>query len=155
MPKEQCAFRVLATLAVVMLIAVALPLQVKAQRALPPGQEAGVEINTGNVAGETSNDNAPLMIIRFNQPNVYYKPHLKTAIMRALEVKPNVQFVLENYVPQTGKSSRDKQHAAIAAHNLNKVHEYMRIVGVAEPQITINRHPAPHLLYDEVHLFVY
>lgn len=107
------------------------------------------------MAQEEQNEQLALITIRFNKPNVYYKPHLKTAVLQAVAAKKSVQFVLTNYIPQTPSSSRNAEHERIARHNLRKVHDYMVALGVSRSQISVQQQPAPDLLYDEVRIYVY
>jgi hypothetical protein len=97
----------------------------------------------------------PLMVIRFNQAKVNYKPRLKMAVQQALDIKPSVMFVITSYVPKTRNMRRNQEHDNIASHNARKIYNFIKAHGVAEPQIQMQREDATNLRYDEVKIRVY
>ncbi len=96
----------------------------------------------------------PLMIIRFNQPRVFYKKSLFTALSKAIEVEPSVMFNLVSYVPRTGDAASDERALAKANAHLREVVGQMRKMGVPQTQISINNELQAGLRYDEIHIFV-
>jgi hypothetical protein len=96
----------------------------------------------------------PLMVIRFNQPRVFFQQPLYTALSRAIEAEPAVRFHLVSYIPQTTDARRNQQAQQRAQANLGAVLQQMRQMGVPESQISATTTPDGSLAFDEVHLFV-
>ena len=102
-----------------------------------------------------ANINKPLVLIRFNQRKVFFQQQLKTAVMRAMDVRPNVMFSMVSYVPITGDTLVDQRKIATAAANTRDVTKSLIEMGVPPQQIHsttefANRHDG----YDEIHIFV-
>ena len=96
----------------------------------------------------------PLMVIRFNQPRIYYEQQLYTAVSRAVGVKPVVLFDLVSYVPTTGHEKLDAQWQATARHNTQAILNSMTEMGVPSSRITTRAQPVRGGEYDEIHVFV-
>lgn len=99
--------------------------------------------------------NKPLMVIRFNQRQVYYENQLFTALDRAVAVKPSVLFEVVSYVP-TGRDARASADlAARAQANLNRVLGSLNEMGVPPSRIQVTTERDGRLKHQEVHVFVY
>ncbi len=96
----------------------------------------------------------PLVVIRFNQPHVYYDQSLYSAVAKALAVKPDVMFDVVSAAPSTGDSSTDKKWQAIAGHNTRAVINSMQQMGVPMERINVVGQSQPGLHYDETQVFV-
>lgn len=60
----------------------------------------GVAMSLCTVAPATAADQTvPIIVIRFNQPQVAFEKHLPVLVQKARAVEPNVAFYLVNYVP--------------------------------------------------------
>lgn len=104
-------------------------------------------------AQEFSPETKPLVLIRFNQPHVYYDRQLYMAISRAVEVKPGVMFDLVSFVPTVADPERSKQWRALAAAHVKKVVASLGQMGVPASRITYSAQSQAGLRYDEIHLF--
>lgn len=133
---------------IMVLLATCLAL-VTAAAMLVPHQARGMPLPAAIAANET-----PLVVIRFNQPRVYFERPLFTAVSRAVDVKPNVQFDLVSFVPATGNATRDEAVQQEAARNVSRVAQVIREMGIPETNIRISREWAQGIRHDEVHIFV-
>ncbi|MFZ4125242.1 MAG: hypothetical protein ACOYJ2_04125 [Rickettsiales bacterium] len=106
------------------------------------------------VAAYAQAQSKPLVVIRFNQPRIYFEQQLYTAVSRAVGVKPTVMFDLVSYVPTTGQEKIDAQWQATARHNTQAILKSMTEMGVPSSRITTRAQPVRGGEYDEIHLFV-
>lgn len=90
----------------------------------------------------------PLMVIRFNQPRVYYEQPLYSALSRAAEAKADVRFAIINYFPPNPQGQK------LAEANFQRVLGTIRQIGVPNQRIDIRSEVAPDLNYSEVHIYV-
>ncbi len=96
----------------------------------------------------------PLVVIRFNQPHVYYDQQLYGAIAKALAAKPDVMFDLVSAAPSTGNAELDQKWQATAGHNTRAVLNSMAQMGVPMERINVIGQSEPGLRYDETQVFV-
>lgn len=95
-----------------------------------------------------------LVIIRFNQPRIYFEQQLYGAISKAIAAKPAVKFDLVSYVPASGDKELDAKWQATARHNTQAVLKSMMEMGVPSSRITTRHAALRGGEYDELHLFV-
>jgi hypothetical protein len=90
----------------------------------------------------------PLVVIRFNQPRVYYEQPLYTAMNRALQAKPEVRFNVIHYFPPRPalKAQGDRQ--------FQRVLGTIRQMGMPEARLNITSQADAALNYSEVHIYV-
>jgi hypothetical protein len=93
------------------------------------------------------------MVIRFNQPRVYFDQQLYNAVAKAVGLKPEVMFDLVSYAPRTGEPQMDKQWQDAARKNLALVTARMNALGVPSSRLTVVVESQAGLRYNEVHLF--
>ncbi len=91
----------------------------------------------------------PLVVIRFNQPRVYYERPLYNALKRALQVKPSLRINVINYFPSKHPELVDE-----AERNLKAVVRSLGEMGIPLSRIGVASEPAPDLDYSEVHIYV-
>lgn len=96
----------------------------------------------------------PLVIIRFNQPRIYFEQQLYGAISKAIAAKPEVMFDLVSNVPATGDTGLDTKWQATARHNTQAVLKSMMDMGVPSSRMTTRAQPSRGVEFDEVHVFV-
>lgn len=96
----------------------------------------------------------PLVVIRFNQPNVYYAQQLHGAISKAVEAKSAVVFELVSYAPVTGIGENDAKWQSIAGRHTKAVVAAMMEMGVPAERISVRGESRNGIQYDETHLFV-
>jgi hypothetical protein len=96
-----------------------------------------------------------LVVVRFNQPRVYFDQQLYSAISKAVAIKPEVTFEVVSYAPATGNAVNDQKWQAIAGHNTKAVIAAMTNMGVPMERITVTGESQAGLHYDETHVFVH
>lgn len=96
----------------------------------------------------------PLVLIRFNQRNVYYDRQLYMAVSRAVEVKPDVMFEVVSFTPTTGDPQRDAQWKQTTSTHAQAVVASLNKIGVPTSRITFVAQTQAGLKFDEVHVFV-
>jgi hypothetical protein len=95
-----------------------------------------------------------LVIIRFNQPRVYYEKPLYGAVTKAVAAKPGVMFDLVSYVPLVADPKHNAGWQATSRQNAQAVMDSLRRMGVPASRISYRAVPVRDATYDEVHLFV-
>ena len=96
----------------------------------------------------------PLVVVRFNQPHVYFDQQLYGAIAKAVAIKPDVVFDVVSAAPATGDAATDKKWQAIAGHNTRAVINAMSGMGVPMERINVTGQSQAGLHYDETQVFV-
>lgn len=96
----------------------------------------------------------PLVIIRFNQPRIYYEKQLYRAVAKAVGMKPSVVFDLVSYVPTVADPKRNAGWQITARQNVQSVMNSLSRMGVPPSRVSYRAVAAPEAEYDEVHVFV-
>ena len=96
-----------------------------------------------------------LVVVRFNQPRVYFDQQLYSAISKAVAIKPDVMFEVVSYAPATGNPEADQRWQAIAGRNTKAVITAMTTMGVPMERISVTGESQAGLHYDETHVFVH
>ena len=135
-----------AAIGVVRLVAVATLLWT----AMVPGHDA-----YAGIYAQRNYTNTPLMVIRFNQPRIYYQQQLFTALKKAVEVKPTVQFRLVAFAPVHSDKRIQRRLGAQVRARLSQVVGSMQQMGIPANRITVNHSNSDKLQHDELHLYVY
>ena len=101
-----------------------------------------------------SNDAQPLVVIRFNQPRVYFDQQLYGAIAKALEIKPELSLDVVSLSPSVGNAETDQKWHAVAGRNTRTVIDAMKEMGVPMNRINVIGKSQAGLHYDETQVFV-
>lgn len=91
----------------------------------------------------------PLVVVRFNQPHVYYEQQLYNAMQRAVAIKPDLTVQVVSLAPQG-----DDQWQEVASAHTQKVVATLQQLGVPAQRIQVSGQRQPGLKYDETHIFV-
>lgn len=97
----------------------------------------------------------PLVVIRFNQPRVYFDQQLYGAIAKALEIKPDLTLDVVSLAPSVGNAETDKKWQAVAGRNTRTVIDAMKDMGVPMNRINVTGQSQAGLRYDETQVFVH
>lgn len=95
---------------------------------------------------ESAYQDKPLLVIRYNQPRVYFDTAVDHAVTSANKVKPGVTYNVVAYIPE----SVSPQTARL---NLRAVVERIMFHGVPAGQITWRTEPTTGG-YQEIHVYV-
>lgn len=96
----------------------------------------------------------PLVIIRFNQPNVYYDQQLYKAIAQAVAIKPEVMIDVVSYAPQTNDTRTDAQWQQAASVHTQQVVASLQGMGVPMSRISVSGQRMAGIRSDETHVLV-
>jgi len=96
----------------------------------------------------------PLVIIRFNQPRVYYEKQLYGAVSQAVATKPEVMFELVSFVPTRADPKQNAGWEATARQNAQAVMNSLKRMGVPASRVSYRTQIAANAPYDVIYLFV-
>lgn len=98
-------------------------------------------------AGEVEVILKPVMIIRFNQPHVYFQKPLASVIHQAKQKKHDVVFDVIQYIPATNSNTQTDS-------NLQSVIEAINANGIGEDRVHVSIQPSEAVSSDEVYIYV-
>ena len=96
----------------------------------------------------------PLVVIRFNQPNVDYEQALFTVVSRALERRPNAAFDLVAVAPSVGSAAQVSLATGKSRRNAEGVLRSLTNMGLPADRITLSATSSPSAQVNEVHVYV-
>ena len=111
-----------------------------AQPTLPPGAGAA----TGR----------PLVVIRFDRPNVNYEQALYQAASKALEVRPNAAFDVVGVAPSGGTPAQVALNGDIARTNADRVVRSLLGMGLPADRVSSSQSNDPGIQANEVRIYV-
>lgn len=96
----------------------------------------------------------PLVVIRFNNPNVEYEQALFTVVSRALERKPNAGFDLVAIAPNTGTPAQVSLATSKSRRNAEGVLRSLTSMGLPADRVTLSATSSAQAQVNEVHVYV-
>jgi hypothetical protein len=111
-----------------------------AQPTLPPG--------SGAASGR------PLVVIRFDRPNVNYEQALYQATSRALQVRPNAAFDVVGVAPAGGSPAQTALNGDIARTNAERVMRSLLGMGLPADRVSSGQASDAGIQSNEVRIFV-
>ena len=102
----------------------------------------------------TSGGNRPLVVIRFDRPNVSYEEALYTAISRALERKPSATFELVAVAPSAGTAAQVAVNSNASKHNAEDVMRSLTNMGLPADRVTLSATTSADIHSNEVRIYV-
>jgi hypothetical protein len=96
----------------------------------------------------------PLVVIRFDQPNVDYEPALYTAVSQALQRKPTADFDLVAVAPRKGNAGQSALAAAESKKNADSVMRSLTNMGLPPNRVTLSSTTSSTADTSEVHIYV-
>lgn len=112
----------------------------------PPPADEAVEVGT-----EVLTASDPLVIIRFDRPDVEYEAIVTTAVKQALEAEPTARVYLVAVAPD---AEGQPGAARVARDRMQGVMDLLIANGVPATRITPSARTSPTTSVDEVHIFV-
>lgn len=112
--------------------------------------DAGVSMAQNALAG----DRRPLVVIRFDRPNVAYEQQLYQAVARAVERRPNAMFDLVAVSPTAGGAGQSALAAANARRSAEQVMRSLSDMGVGADRVRMSAMSSAGAAANEVHLYV-
>ncbi|MDE2229181.1 MAG: hypothetical protein KGL11_09100 [Alphaproteobacteria bacterium] len=98
--------------------------------------------------------NRPLVVIRFDRPNVSYQEALYTAISRALERKPSAAFELVAVAPSSGTAAQVAVNSNASKHNAEDVMRSLTNMGLPPDRVTLSATTSSDVTSNEVRIYV-
>ncbi len=98
--------------------------------------------------------NRPLVVIRFDRPNVTYEEALYTAVSRALERKPSATFELVAVAPSSGTAAQVAVNSNASKHNAENVMRSLTNMGLPADRVTLSATTSGDVHSNEVRVFV-
>jgi len=96
----------------------------------------------------------PLVIIRFDRPNVQYQQPLYTALSQAMEKYPGAQFDVVAVSPASRNPAEQALSSSDARRNSENVLRTMTQMGVPTNRISMGSETRPNIGASEVHLYI-
>ena len=103
---------------------------------------------------EASTEAKPLMVIRYNQDNIYYQKPLYNVVSKTLQVKPNAQITFVSKIPVTGQPEKDSRLEEEAHTNWQNVLQTLNDIGLPERQMSMRFEKSTHIADNEILVFV-
>jgi hypothetical protein len=108
---------------------------------------AGVHTVAASMQQASFTDQRPLVVIRFDKPDVAYEPALYQALSRALERRPDAVFELVAVSPQGDSGNAAKQRAAAVLKSMTGM-------GLPADRVSQSTSSSTTATTPEVHVFV-
>jgi len=99
-------------------------------------------------------DRRPLVVIRFDKPNVQYEQPLYSAVSRALERRPDAFFDVVAVSPQSGNAGRAALDTNAARRNAQGVLRSLTDMGLPTSRVALSATTASDAQTNEVRIFV-
>lgn len=99
-------------------------------------------------------DRRPLVVIRFDRPNVQYEQPLYSAVSRALERRPDAFFDVVAVSPQSGNAGRAALDTNAARRNAQGVMRALTDMGLPTSRVALSATTAADAQTNEVRIFV-
>ena len=120
-----------------------------ANRAYGTAGPARGATTVGNLANRR-----PLVLIRFDRPNVPYKEPVFSAVSEALNRRPGSVFDVVSIVPQSGAPAQVALNANQARRNGEKVVQTLLEMGLPSDRVSLNSTSSGQVTNNEVHIYV-
>jgi len=128
---------------------VQLATDINAGQAYPATARRAASVRTvATVTPQNFADRKPLVVIRFDKPDVAYEPALYQALSRALERRPDAVFDLVAVAPESG-------NPAAARRNADTVFQSMTNMGLPAERVAMAAMGSASATTPEVHIYVH
>ena len=105
-------------------------------------------------AVQPSGPRRPLVVIRFDRPNVEYEQALYTAVSRALERRPSATFDLVAVAPNRGNAAQVTVAASTSKRNAESVLRSLSDMGLPLDRVRLSAMTSGQAATNEVHIYV-
>lgn len=101
-----------------------------------------------------TSDRRPLVVVRFDRPDVPYQQALYSAVSRVLERRPNATFDLVAVAPTSGGPARVALNANKARQHAQSVLRSLTEMGLPPSRVAVSARTQPGIQNNEVHLYL-
>jgi len=105
-------------------------------------------------AGYSPDGRRPLVVIRFDRPDVPFRQALYTALSQALERAPNAHVDVVAVTPTRGSSAENARGASQAKRQANDVMKAIGEMGLPASRLSLAATSSPQAASNEVHVYV-
>jgi hypothetical protein len=105
-------------------------------------------------SGGANSTRRPLVVIRFDRPNVAYEQALYTAVSRALERRPSAAFDLVAVAPERGSAAQVAVASNISKRNAESVLRSLSDMGLPLQRVRLSAMTSSAAATNEVHIYV-
>ncbi len=116
--------------------------------------EAGFSASGGYTKPPATSSNRPLVVIKFDRPNIQYQQPLYVALSETLEKYPAAEFDIVAISPVSNNPAEMALAVTDARRNSEDVLRSMTQMGVPTDRIKMGAAQIPNILSSEVHLYV-
>ncbi|MFP6696468.1 MAG: hypothetical protein VCF08_06125 [Alphaproteobacteria bacterium] len=96
----------------------------------------------------------PLVVIRFDRPNVPYQQALYTAVAKTLQVRPEANFDLVAVTPGRGSTSEQAMAQSTVKKHTNGVLKSLMDMGLPASRISLSASSSATSASNEVHIYI-
>ncbi len=96
----------------------------------------------------------PLVVIRFDRPDVQYQQPLYQAVSQALARRPNAGFDLVAVAPSSGGTAQVALNSNMAQRDADQVLRSLISMGLSPDRVSMSSATSPNAQVNEVHLYV-
>ena len=122
--------------------------------ARPAPRPAAPAPSRSSSAAPASTSGQPLVVIRFDQPNVDYEQPLYTAVSRALERKPGATFTIQAVAPNAGSAADVAVNTNASRQNAENVLRSLTNMGLPADRVSLSATMSPDVQSNEVRIYV-
>lgn len=123
-------------------------------RPAPAPRAAAPAPSRSAASAAPSSGDRPLVVIRFDQPNVEYEQPLYTAVSRALERKPSATFTIQAVAPNAGSAAQVAVNTNTSRQNAENVLRSLTNMGLPADRVSLAATMSPDIQSNEVRIFV-
>jgi hypothetical protein len=116
--------------------------------------QAEIKARTAARSGKRPAGSRPLVVIRFDRPNVAYQQALYNAVSRAVERKPDAAFDLVAVSPKSGSPSRTILNTTAAKRNAEGVLRTLTDMGLPASRVNLTATNSTTAQANEVRVYV-
>ena len=125
-----------------------------ANRAFATATPAVAAAPVAQPSGVAADNRRPLVVIRFDRPNVPYQEALYTAMSKALERRPAAQFGLVAVTPSGGTSAQVALNQSRSRKNAEAVLRTLTDMGLPPDRVSLSATTSGQVATTEVHIHV-
>lgn len=96
----------------------------------------------------------PLVVIRYNQPKVFYQRQLYNAIAKAVAIKPDVTFEVVSFVPSSAGGSPNEAVTRRAQSQTSALIKDMTGMGIPPQRIRVSKEAVQDARQHEIYIYV-
>lgn len=122
--------------------------------AAPAPTAAPVAATPGRALSASAADRRPLVIIRFDRPNVPYETALYSAVRQALDRRPDATFEVVAVAPNGGSPAQVALQTDASKHNAENVLRSLTNMGLPATRISLSATTSASVQDNEVQLYV-